>query len=150
METTYKYVQWPISVFLEEDETYSFHVDGGVDAPDLTVSIDFPESTPYITDPVNQQTVSRSGFTVTWEGSEGPGDLHLGIIPAGGGGNGVYAVTANDGSHTFTSGDLSGVPSGQAAITLNYFNHENIDAAGYDEDSYIEAKVTHGVLITLQ
>ncbi len=150
IETTYKYVQWPMSVFLEEDETYTYHVDGGSDAPDLTVSIDFPESTPYIVDPVNQDVVSRSGFTVTWEGSEGSGDVHLGIIPAGGTGNGVYVVTANDGSHTFTSGDLSGVPSGQAAITLNYFNYENIDAPGYDENSYIEAKVTHGVVVTIQ
>ncbi len=151
METTYRYVQWPVSTFLTEGETYTFHIDGGSDAPDLTVSVNFPESTPYIVDPVNQDVVSRSGFTVTWEGSEGPGDVSLAIIPASGDiQNGVYVVTANDGSHTFTSGDLSGVPAGQTAITLNYFNYENIDAPGYDEDSYIEAKVTHGVVVALQ
>jgi len=140
-----------MSVFIEEDETYTFHIDGGSEAPDLTASIDFPESSPYIIDPVNQAVVSRSGFTVTWEGSGGPGDIYLGIIPASGAAeDGVFLVTGNDGSHTFTSGDLSGVPSGQVAITLNYFNRENIDEPGYDEGSYIEGRVTHGIAVTLQ
>ena len=150
METMYKYMPSPMLPFLTEGETYTFQVVGGPDAANLTASVDFPESTPYITSPLNLDVVSLSGFSVTWEGSEGPGDLNLAILPTSGMEDGVFVVTANDGDHTFSSGDLSGLPSGAAAITLNYFNRENINVQGYDSDSYIEAKVTHGIVVTLE
>ncbi len=151
VDTMYRYAQLFPNDFLVEGHTYTYHVEGVPNADDLVVSIEFPESSPYIVDPVNQATVSLSGFTVTWEGHDGSGDVNLGIVPATGSPeDGVYVVTPNDGSHTFSSGDLSGVPSGGAAIVLNYFNYENIDETGYDSESYIEAKVTHGVVVTLQ
>jgi len=147
-ETLYSYMQFFPLDFLVEGETYTFHVDGGGDVPNLTASIDFPESTPYITDPVTQQHVSLSGFTVTWEGHEGPGTVHLSVLEQGVLEGGVFVETENDGSYTFTSGQLSElVPGYQGAITLNYFNKEFIDETGFDDESYIEAKVTHGVLV---
>ncbi len=150
-ESAYTYMQLFPQEFLVEDETYTFHVDGNNDVPNLTASIDFPASTPYITSPGLQETVSLSGFTVTWEGHEGPGNVYLSVLQAGVIEDGVFVVTPNDGSHTFTSGELSEiVPGYQGAVTLNYFNREFIDEPGFDDESYIDARVTQGVLVVYE
>ena len=150
-ETLYSYMQYFPQSFLVEGETYTFHVEGSDDVPSLTASIDFPMSTPYITSPTNQETVSLSGFTVTWEGYEGPGNVFLSVLQAGVLEDGVFVETPNDGSYTFTAGQLSEIiPGYQGSVVLNYVNKEYIDEPGFDDESYIDAKVTHGVLVVYE
>jgi hypothetical protein len=146
--TLYKYTP-PVSLpFLVEDETYTFEVDGGALAPDLTASIDFPDTSPYITDPLMGGTASLGGFTVTWDdvGSE---NIWLTIVGVGGAGF-VGVEAANTGTYTFSAGELSELVAAPYALTLNYVNEENIDEPGYDPDSYIRAQVTSAISITLE
>ncbi len=146
--TLYKYTP-PVSLpFLVEDATYTFDVDGGGQAPDLTASIDFLDSSPYITEPEMGDTVSLGGFTVTWSvaGSE---NIFLTIVGVGGAGF-VGVETANTGSHTFSASELSELSAAPYALTLNYVNEENIDETGYDPDSYIRAQVTSPISMTLE
>jgi hypothetical protein len=92
-------------------------------------------------------TVSLGGFNVTWDGT-GSGTVRLSII--GMGGDFVGIETANDGSYTFSAGELSELVAGVHALTLNYFNSENIDVPGYDSNSYVRAQVTSAINITMQ
>ena len=146
-ETLYKYLPAIPIAFLVEGATYTFNVDGGAQAPDLAVSIDFPDASPCITDPQMNDTVSLGGFTVTWDGT-GSGNVRLSII--GMGGDFVGIETANDGSYTFSAGELSELVAGVHALTLNYFNSENIDVPGYDSNSYVRAQVTSAISMTMQ
>ncbi len=146
-ETLYKYAPFIPLPFLVEGETYTYDVDGGAQAPDFTISIDFPDSSPYITDPPMSGTVSLSGFTVTWNGT-GSENVFLSIVGVGGGFVGIE--TANDGSYAFSAGELSELTAGAYALTLNYFNSENIDESGYDPNSYVRAQVTSAINMTMQ
>jgi len=132
-------------------ETYEFNVGGRRQVPALTWDIDFPEHEPFLTYPAMMDTIPLSGFTVTWaNGDGGDATLTLAIVSADTTQPGVYATTANDGSHEFTGGDLSTLSPGVHAIALNYFVTEPIDAPGYHPESFIEAKVTSAVDVYLE
>ncbi len=146
--TLYKYMPLIPLLFLEEDETYTFDIDGGGQAPDLTVSIDFLDSSPYITEPEMGDTVSLGGFSVTWNVG-GSDNIFLTIVGVGGAGF-VGVETANTGSYTFSAGELSELSAAPYALTLNYVNEENIDEPGYDSSSYIRAQVTSPISMTLE
>ncbi len=146
--TLYQYMPVIPIPFLENGETYTFDIDGGGQAPDLTVSIDFLDSSPCITEPEMDDTVSLGGFTVTWDvtGSE---NIWLTIIGVGGAGF-VGVETANTGSYAFTAGQLNELSPAPYVLTLNYVNAENIDEPGYDPDSYVRAQVTSAISMTLE
>ncbi|MBD3366804.1 MAG: hypothetical protein GF405_01365 [Candidatus Eisenbacteria bacterium] len=134
--------------FIVLGDNYEFVVHEIRSVPPLTADIDFVEYEPYMTSPTYMSNVSLSGFTMTWESTGGSLDVSIQIVPQGGGS--VVAIeTANDGSHTFSSGDLSELSAGQAAIVINYYKEETIDAEGYDSQSTITAKTTNSTLVTL-
>ena len=132
-------------------QNYEFVVTDRGQVPPLTCDIDFPDYAPYLTEPSMMETVELSGFTVTWEdGHGGDATLSLALVPGDTTVTGVYINTANDGSHTFTAGDLSGLNPGAHAIALNFYTTESIDAQGYDSESFIQAKVTSAVDVYLE
>jgi hypothetical protein len=135
--------------FIVLGESYEFNVDNFGRVPALSEDVDFPEREPHLVSPEPFGTVHLSGFTIQWADAGGERDIHIAIIPGGMGDEVVAIETANDGSHTFSANDLSGLSPGLIAVALNYFERHTIDAAGYDSRSVIEAKVTNSTLLTL-
>jgi hypothetical protein len=129
-------------------ETYTFVVAAGNGVPALTRSIDFPESTPYITYPTSMHQPGREGFNVTWSES-GPGMVELTMMSESGTLI-FYEETDNDGSYSVSSDQLSGLASGTYMILLNLYNRELINAAGYDSRSFIAARVMSQSMFFLQ
>jgi hypothetical protein len=137
----HKYTDPLMQPFIELSEQYIFNVEGSTQVPSLTDTIDFPVCEPYITEPENGDTLSISGFSVTWSVDE-VGDVRL-ILMAGDDSTGVSVVTDNNGSYTFTETDLEplGGQAGEYTILMIHQNTEAVTAAGYDSRSYIWARV---------
>jgi len=133
--------------FIELGANYEYRVDASRALPALVADVDFPDHEPYMTDPGYMDMVSLSGFTMTWESTGGSQNVFISIVPQGSIEGIVGVETANDGSHTFSSGDLSEVPSGTAAIVINYYNEVEIDEEGYDSRSVIIGKTTNSTLV---
>ncbi|MBD3348853.1 MAG: hypothetical protein GF400_06615 [Candidatus Eisenbacteria bacterium] len=146
--STHRYMQYSPTYFIDLGANYEFQVDETRDVPALTADINFPSQEPHLTDPTYMSNVSLSGFTMTWGGTGTGSDLYISIVPQGGG-TVVAIETANDGSHTFSAGDLSELSPGVAAIVLNYMNEETIDAEGYDSQSTIRSLTTNGTNVVL-
>lgn len=136
--------------FIELAETYVFTIEGSPSIPSLVDSIDFPATQTYVTDPVYLDTVSLSGFDVTWSGA-GSGSV-LFIIMSGEDSTGVSIMTPNDGSYSFTNGDLSPLNNhaGEYGLMLIYQNNHMIDAPGYDSRSFIWGRIINTTLIYLE
>jgi hypothetical protein len=148
MSSRHRYMDVFDTAFLEFGANYEFRVDADRALPALVADIDFLEREPYMTDPSYMSSVSLSGFTMTWQSTGGSRDVAIQIVPQGGGS--VVAVeTANDGSHTFSAGDLDDLSTGQAAIVINYYVEESISEQGYDSQSTIMAKTTNSTLVLL-
>jgi len=136
--------------FIELGETYVFTVTGSSHVPALVDSIAFPSVQPYVTDPGVGDTVSLQGFDVTWTGS-GSGSV-LFIIMSGEDSTGVMVSTPNDGSYTFTNGDLNPIngQAGQYVLMMIYQNSDTIDVSGYDPRSFIWARIINGTTIYME
>ncbi len=147
----YEYMQLVEPEFLELGETYTYHVYGNDEVPSLDADIEFPEYEPVLTDPIMNDTLSLSGFDISWDGGGG-GTLSLALMTTTGDTSvlGVFLDTENDGSHTFTASDLSNLTPGAYVIVLNIFNYKNINAEGYDPRSFIEAMITNSTMIYLR
>ncbi|MCP4567813.1 MAG: hypothetical protein GY841_09575 [FCB group bacterium] len=137
----------PMSPFITLGNVYDFNVAAGSGVSALSESIAFPTSEPYVTSPTYMSTVNKSGFTTNWAGS-GSGVVELMIINMGGD-SAIFLETANDGSHTFSSSDLSGLIAGNYSLILNHYNRETFVATGYDSRSFIAARVMSTTLFTL-
>jgi hypothetical protein len=87
-----------------------------------------------------------AGFEMTWSGFDDFPDCNrqvsITILDIMGDSTGVYVTTDNDGSYTFTAGELSAIdPStNDLQIVLLVENVMNIDATGYDPRSWIRAR----------
>lgn len=148
-EGWHKYIDPWEPAFVVLGENYEFNVDNFGRVPPLREDVDFPEREPHLVSPEPFGAVHMSGFTIEWADAGGDRHIHIAIIPGGMGDEVVAIETANDGSHTFSSNDLTGLSPGLIAVALNYFEKQVIDAPGYDSRSFIEAKVTNSTLLTL-
>ncbi|MCP4583050.1 MAG: hypothetical protein GY839_15685 [candidate division Zixibacteria bacterium] len=146
----HKYPDTPVQPFISLSGEYIFNVEASSQVPLLIDTIDFPASEPYITNPENDDTLSISGFSVTWSGA-GVGDVRF-ILMTGDDSTGVTVETDNDGSYTFTGTDLEplGGQAGEYMIMMIHQNSEAIAAAGYDSRSFIWARVINIVSIYLE
>jgi len=133
--------------FIVLGDDYTFTVDGGATAPDLEETITFPADAPYVTSPQTYDTVDLSaGVTVEWA-DDGDGTVFLTVQS----GLTVHTVEVpNNGSHTFTAGDLSAFSPGMAAIVLNHYNRRYLTVVGYHPESFIVAKVTNATQVFLE
>lgn len=161
-EESYSQHQYPQlggTEFVQEGGTYVFTVTGSSAVPSMVDTIVFPDHSPCITSPLLYAVVSRSGFEVLWADG-GSGEVYLSLISpddstdlAPGdtlGVNGVFVVTANDGSYSFSSSQLTSLEPGEYLLILNHFNKEFISRPGYDSRSFIVGKVTSCSLVSLQ
>lgn len=132
--------------FLDPGTEYTFTITPGDGVPALTASIEFPECAPLITSPQAYDPVSMDGFEVTWSGYSDFTDcdrqISIAILDISGDSLGVYVTTENDGSYTFTAGELSVIDPAvmDLQIVLIVENIENIDSPGYDPRSWIRAR----------
>jgi hypothetical protein len=132
--------------FLVPGTEYTFTITEGDGVPSHTEAITFPECAPLITSPASYDPISLTGFTVNWSGFDDFTDcdrqVSITILEMSGDSTGVYVTTDNDGSYTFTAGELSAIdPSTiELQIVLIVENVRNIDAAGYDPRSWIRAR----------
>lgn len=127
-----------IGHFLTPGHEYTFVVEAGGGVPALTESIVYPACTPYITSPAAGASVSRSGFELQWANHCG-GTVIIIIEDLTYGSTTLDIVTDDDGSYTFTAGDLSVLDpmSYQIQVELITENRRNILAPGYDSRSFI-------------
>jgi len=132
--------------FLVPGTEYTFTITGGDGVPSLTESIIFPQCAPLITSPLAYDPVSMDGFTVTWSGYDDFADcdrqVSIAILDIAGDSTGVYITTDNDGSYTFSAGELSVIDPSlmDLQIVLVVENVMNIDSPGYDPRSWIRAR----------
>jgi len=139
--------------FLVPGTEYTFSITGGDGVPSHTGSITFPECAPMITSPASFDPVSMDGFTVTWSGYDGFPDcdrpVTLAIMDIMGDSTGVRVSTANDGSYTFTAGELSVIDPSliDLQIVLAVENFAYIDAEGFDPRSWIRARTLSVVTV---
>ena len=132
--------------FLVPGTGYTFSITGGGGVPSLTESIEFPRCAPIITSPVAFDFVSMDGFEVVWSGYDDFTDcdrqVSIAILDIAGDSTGIYVTTDNDGSYTFTAGELSVIDPSliDLQIVLIVENMMNIDAPGYDPRSWIRAR----------
>jgi hypothetical protein len=86
------------------------------------------------------------GFEVTWSGYDDFTDcdrqVSIAILDMAGDSTGVCVTTENDGSYTFTAGELSVIDPSimDLQIVLTIENFVNIDSPGYDPRSWIRAR----------
>lgn len=129
---------YPMS-FLNLDSIYTFRIVGNSSVPSFTKAVRFPASEPYLTYPSVYDTVSRSGFTATWANS-GSGTVWL-VMMNDQDTTHINFETANDGSHTFTAAQLTGLAEGDYGLIMTYANSVSVNTQGYDPRSAIIAKV---------
>ena len=132
--------------FFVPGTAYEYSVAEGGGVPALTESIIFPQCAPLITSPGPSDFVSMDGFEVTWSGYDDFPDcarqVSIAILELSGDSTGVYVTTDNDGSYTFTAGELSVIDPSimDMQIVLIVENVMNIDSPGYDPRSWIRAR----------
>jgi hypothetical protein len=131
--------------FLGTGVEYLFTITGGDGVPSLvTDPIFYLECRPYITSPEAYSTVTLEGLELVWANYDTYPDcdrpVTIKIFDLNGDWTDVLITTENDGSYTFTSGDVAGIPpyAYQLQIVLIVDTRENITAAGYDPRSWIE------------
>lgn len=144
----YIYQETPTSDFLIPGDTYTFNVTASSSVPDLTADIVFPATEPEITSPVNNGTESLSGFDIEWLDYEGSGNVQIILLNITTNDT-ISFETADDGSHTLTAADLSGLPAGMYYLRLEKYIEENINAAGYDSRSIIRSRNIFNLMLTL-
>jgi hypothetical protein len=139
----------PSPEFLVPGESYTFNIEASLEVPSLTKSIDFPLCGPYVTSPANYADVSRTGFTVSWEGHSCGSQVRLVIIASSGDTTGVDIMTENDGSYELTEQQLSSIsgPQSNCAIIMILQNSDSIEAPGYDPRSYIWGRTINTTII---
>jgi len=132
---------------ITEGDMYAFHVSGGV--PTLNDSIAFPECSPYITSPETNGTASLSGFDVIWIDYDCGGMVRM-LLMSGDDTTSVNFETENDGSYSFTGGQLTGLGSGVYSLIMIHQNSKTITASGYDSRSFIWGRVINTIIFELQ
>jgi hypothetical protein len=128
--------------FLDPGSAYVYVIEEGDGVPALIDSLLYPACHwPYITIPAGFSFVPRTGFELQWANPCG-GTIIITIEDLNYGPTDVYIVTEDDGSYTFTAGDLSVLDplSYQLQIILVTENRKNIIAPGYDPRSFIWAR----------
>jgi hypothetical protein len=126
--------------------TYNFDVTagGGVDFG-LEQEAQMPECEAYFTSPEENSSISLSaGFEVQWESScPGTGAVDIYVRNDMGQDVGIHVTTANDGSYTFSPGELAAV-SGSFQIFVDIIAEEkgNIDATGYCFGSFWRSRIS--------
>ncbi len=153
LEGTYLY-QYPsyampndTFIVLGATDTFEITADDRVSA--LTESITFPDYAPYLTYPVNGDTLDYAGFNVTWGGSGG-GVVELILMTTDTTAQQIiFEETPDDGSYYISGATLSGLEAGQYFILLNHYNRRTITAAGYDSRSFISGRVQSQALVYL-
>ncbi|MBD3168785.1 MAG: hypothetical protein GF307_04840 [candidate division Zixibacteria bacterium] len=148
--SSYKYPALYSDAFIMLDHDYVFDVSEGGGVPALIDSIKFPADSPMLLSPSAGDTVSFSGFDVTWD-DPGEGVVDFVFVYSGDTTN-ATVTTDNDGSYTFTESDLSGLndQAGEYALVMFHDNMETIDATGYDSRSYKWAVVMNSMLIYIE
>jgi hypothetical protein len=131
--------------FLAPGAEYYFEITEGGGVPSLvTDPVLYLECRPYITSPEAYSYVTLEGLEVVWANYDLYPDcdrpVTIRILDLNASWTDVFITTANDGSYTFTAGDLAGLsPSAyQLQIVLIVDSRENIVATGYDPRSWIE------------
>jgi len=147
----HKYTDPYYSPFIELGDTYVFEVFGNLIIPALIDSIDFPSTEPILTDPVESDTVSISGFDIVWTGAEEGTTVRF-VLITDVDTTGTSVETANDGSYTMTSEDLEplGELAGEYGLLLVRQNSKAITADGYDSRGYIWARVMNLITIYVE
>ena len=115
---------------------------GNSDVPSLNTSINFPACTLAIITPESFESVSITGFDVTWDGSECGGTVWLTILD-GTDSTGVWKEAINDGSASLTADDLAplGGQTGIYNLAVVKLVEENIDAPGYMAEGLVRMRV---------
>lgn len=134
--------------FIKLDSIYTFRVFGNSHVPSFTKAVRFPASEPYITFPSMDDTVSRSGFTATWANS-GQGTVWL-VMLKDEDTTHLNFETANDGSYTFTAGQLSSFVEGDYGLIMTHANSVTVSTQGYDPRSTVIAKVVSTAVFYLR
>jgi|GEM_PF-1241509 len=135
--------------FIVLDSSYTFTVTASSDVPALTKVIEFPSCQPTLTYPLYDDTASKTGFDVTWSYICG-GTVRITLMNIGEGDSLLSVEVPNSGSYSFSSGALSGLPTGEYGIVMVHQNWEYINAAGYDNRSTIMARVMNISLFYLK
>lgn len=109
-------------------------------SPNFTGSMTVPVTSPLnqveISSPSNHTTITKSGgMTLTWT-QAGAGSQAVGIHVHSkySGGAEIFVPTNDDGSYTFSSGDLSGIANGAVIIVIqrgNYVTGTSPDGKNY-------------------
>jgi hypothetical protein len=140
MDENYSYIEWSLP-FIENGQSVDIDVYGNTDVPSLNTDFIFPDCALGITDPESFETVSITGFEVSWSGSDCGGTVWLTLMD-GNDSTGVWKEVANDGLDSLTATDLIplGGQTGQYNLAIIKYVEENISAPGYRSESLIRAK----------
>ncbi len=157
--TIYEYSQSMHSSFIDLGANYAFGVHGNEYVPSIADSIPFPLYEPYLSDPVDGDSVSRSiDLIVTWENS-GEGTIFVALARAAdsacvmpgnpSGIDGLFIEPDNDGEFTIVSSELAGLPPDDYVLELDYYAVRNIDFEDYDPRSFILARTISRISLHL-
>jgi len=137
----YSYAEFSMP-FIENGEMVDFTVYGNGTVPNLDYSHLFPQWTLEIISPESFDVVSINGFDVTWDGGSYSGNVWL-ILMSGNDSTGVIIETENDGSYTFSSGDLAplGGQTGSYDLILLRREEATIDKPEYRSESLLRIRV---------
>ncbi|UCC44120.1 MAG: hypothetical protein JSU65_13570 [Candidatus Zixiibacteriota bacterium] len=127
--------------FIENGEPMDIVVYGNSEVPDLNTGPIFPACTLAIISPESFNTVSISGFEVTWDGSECGGTVWLTLLD-GTDSTGVWKEVPNDGLDSLTAADLAplGGQTGTYNLAIVKLVEENLIAPGYGPESLIRSR----------
>lgn len=146
ISAAYAYPAIPFEAFLQLGASYTYVIQESSDVPALTQGITFPSAEPHFE--YMSITLNRSqANTINWTGA-GAGTVEIVITSDV---DSVYfAEVANTGSYTIPAGELSGNDAGTYFMTLNHYNRQTISAQGYDERSFIAARVMSNATVILE
>jgi len=146
----YSYTDPQYDPFLENGLEYTCLVTPSIYVPSLNESIIFPECSPYITNIDYTDTLSFDGFDVTWEDYCG-GFVYLRISSHE---YNVYLVytSDNDGHHSFTASNLSGLndQAGEYYLAIDFRTTVDINELGYDPLGEIRASSQNVVMMYIE
>ncbi len=137
---SYSYFEWSMP-FINNGGQVDIDIYGNADVPNLNTNVSFPACTLGIVSPESFNTVSITGFNVTWESSLCDGNIWLTLLD-GTDSTGVWKETPNDGSETLTAADLAplGGQTGSYNLAIIKIVEENIDAPGYKTESLVRMR----------
>lgn len=147
----YSYTNFMSGHFLVPGFSYTFKIFEGDGVPNMIKDFDFIDCEVYITSPAQFSYLSLDGFEMTWN-STCSGMIDIIVRDTFGDDTGVSIQTQDDGSYTFTSEDLSSLPEStyEFYVVLIKKVVEPINAAGYDQRSWIETRVEGSALYNKQ